>query len=134
MFAPPHTLRPSTPFPHPPFPHTTYVAPAPAVAAWGTNLGDMEWDGPDTVGALYWQFQEEMKQQGQRHLLVTAAGNHGRQLREQKDCRSFFFMPAQLKLGNMVVVGATGGAAGVCVCVCGGVCVEVWRRWRESGC
>ncbi|EFN55744.1 hypothetical protein CHLNCDRAFT_134082 [Chlorella variabilis] len=89
-----------------------------SIAAWGTNLGDMEWDGPDTVGALYWQFQEEMKQQGQRHLLVTAAGNHGRQLREQKDCRSFFFMPAQLKLGNMVVVGATD---------------ETDDVWREGG-
>lgn len=87
------------------------------MASWGTNIGNMAWEGPGTPGELYWRFKEALQKQGNNHLLVAAAGNQGRPLLPQPQCSPFFFMPAQLQLDNMLVVGASGeqiaAAAGV---------------------
>jgi hypothetical protein len=87
------------------------------VASWGTNIGNMAWEGPGTPGELYWRFKQVLQKQGNNHLLVAAAGNQGRPLLPQPQCGPFFFMPAQLQLDNMLVVGASGeqiaAAAGV---------------------
>jgi hypothetical protein len=60
------------------------------------------------------EFENTLKKNKGRHLMVAAAGNQGRLLQSQKSCPSFFFLPAQLKLSNMLVVGASGE------CVVGG--------------
>jgi hypothetical protein len=74
----------------------------------------MEWEGSSTAGALYWRFRELLQQQGHSHLLVAAAGNQGRPLLGHDRCRPFFFLPAQMRAANMLVVGASGEGAQRC--------------------
>ncbi|KAL4858995.1 Subtilisin BL [Chlorella vulgaris] len=76
-----------------------------SVAAWGVNVASNARD-KDKLSSFN-EFEKTLKNNRGRHLMVAAAGNQGRLLQSQKSCSSFFFLPAQLKLSNMLVVGAS---------------------------
>ncbi|PSC70144.1 kinesin-ii motor [Micractinium conductrix] len=80
-----------------------------SVNAWGANVGSTKLTGSG-IGAAFGAVDAFLLKAGERHLFITAAGNQGRELREQPEPgltdKPFFWLPAQLKQKNMVVVAA----------------------------
>lgn len=97
-----------------------------SVNAYGINIGNKPWDqwtdaagafDPTTAttaaaatGGIFVEWRDTLVAAGSRHLFVTSAGNGGELLEAQTQNSKYYWMPAQLHLDNMIVVGATGEA------------------------
>lgn len=98
-----------------------------SVNAYGINIGNKAWDqwtdaagafdptapaggtpAPAATGGVFVQWNKTLAAAGSTHLFVTSAGNGGELLTNQTDASTYYWMPAQLHLSNMIVVGATG--------------------------
>lgn len=106
-----------------PCPHTrlcTGAPHAPAVNAWGVNIGNISlanWaDGLGSPAGVFQDLKQRLADAGRSHLFVTAAGNAGQQLAPQSNDSSFFYLPAQLGADNQLTVGATGAARCAALC------------------
>ena len=63
---------------------------------------------PNPLLSAFQPLGDMLRGVGAGHLFVTAAGNQGQLLRRQSAPTDFYFLPAQLHLANMLVVGASG--------------------------
>lgn len=71
------------------------------------------WNDPQQGrGDVFGLFKTLLDRAGENHLFVTSAGNQYMPLQAQTSTSKYHWMPAQLRLDNMIVVGALGGCTG----------------------